>query len=158
MEGFPADFPSIQQVSIWSLAAASLLDYTVYHIFSMQVPGRLGLLVTLNLILMNVYNSVNAPTKRGFSFIEVWLLGVEIPILVGILEYGMILSVRKYKSKKKATSVINVRTAQSPKILADEEFDWNSLSKSLDKWTFIGSILFIMIFNIVYWSVALNIE
>ena len=124
----------------------------------MQVPGRLGLLVTLNLILMNVYNSVNAPTKRGFSFIEVWLLGVEIPFLVGILEYGMILSVRKYKSKKKATSVINVRTAQSPKILADEEFDWNSLSKSLDKWTFIGSILFIMIFNIVYWSVALNIE
>ena len=124
----------------------------------MQVPGRLGLLVTLNLILMNVYNSVNAPTKRGFSFIEVWLLGVEIPFLVGILEYGMLLSVRKYKSKKKATSVINVRTAQSPKILADEEFDWNSLSKSLDKWTFIGSILFIMIFNIVYWSVALNIE
>ena len=124
----------------------------------MQVPGRLGLLVTLNLILMNVYNSVNAPTKRGFSFIEVWLLGVEIPFLVGILEYGMILSVRKYKSKKKATSVINVRTAQSPKILADEEFDWNSLSKSLDKWTFIGSILFIIIFNIVYWSVALNIE
>ena len=124
----------------------------------MQVPGRLGLLVTLNLILMNVYNSVNAPTKRGFSFIEVWLLGVEIPFLVGILEYGMILSVRKYKSKKKATSVINVRTAQSPKILADEEFDWNSLSKSLDKWTFIGSILFIVIFNIVYWSVALNIE
>ena len=124
----------------------------------MQVPGRLGLLVTLNLILMNVYNSVNAPTKRGFSFIEVWLLGVEIPFLVGILEYGMILSVRKYKSKKKATSVINVRTAQSPKILADEEFDWNSLSKSLDKWTFIGSILFLMIFNIVYWSVALNIE
>ena len=107
---------------------------------------------------MNVYNSVNAPTKRGFSFIEVWLLGVEIPILVGILEYGMILSVRKYKSKKKGTSVINVRTSQSPKILADEEFDWNSLSKSLDKWTFIGSILFLMIFNIVYWSVALNIE
>ena len=124
----------------------------------MQVPGRLGLLVTLNLILMNVYNSVNAPTKRGFSFIEVWLLGVEIPFLVGILEYGMILSVRKYKSKKKATSVINVRNSQSPKILADDEFDWNSLSKSLDKWTFIGSILFIMIFNIVYWSVALNIE
>ena len=92
----------------------------------MQVPGRLGLLVTLNLILMNVYNSVNAPTKRGFSFIEVWLLGVEIPFLVGILEYGMILSVKKYKSKKKVTSVINVKTSQNQ---ADEEFDRNSLSK-----------------------------
>ena len=121
----------------------------------MQVPGRLGLLVTLNLILMNVYNSVNAPTKRGFSFIEVWLLCVEIPILVGILEYGIILSVKKYKSKKKVTSVINVKTSQNQ---ADEEFDRNSLSKSLDKWTFIGSIIFIAIFNIVYWSVALNIE
>ena len=107
---------------------------------------------------MNVYNSVNAPTKRGFSFIEVWLLGVEIPILVGILEYGLILSVKKYKSKKKGASIINVRTSQSQTILVEEEFDWNSLSKSLDKWTFIGSILFLMIFNIVYWSVALNIE
>ena len=138
-----------------SLAAASLMDPTVCHIFCMQVPGRLGLLVTLNLILMNVYNSVNAPTKRGFSFIEVWLLCVEIPILVGILEYGIILSVKKYKSKKKVTSVINVKTSQNQ---ADEEFDRNSLSKSLDKWTFIGSIIFIAIFNIVYWSVALNIE
>ena len=127
----------------------------------MQVPGRLGLLVTLNLIVMNVYNSVNAPTKRGFSFIEVWMLGVQIPILVGILEYGIILSVRKYKSHKKVISVINVRTSQSflrQKIQADEEFDWNSLSRSLDKWTFIGSILFIITFNIVYWSVALLIE
>ena len=70
----------------------------------MQVPGRLGLLVTLNLIVMNVYNSVNAPTKRGFSFIEVWMLGVQIPILVGILEYGMILSVRKYKSHMKTNT------------------------------------------------------
>ena len=134
------------------------MDYTVCHIFCMQVPGRLGLLVTLNLILMNVYNSVNAPTKRGFSFIEVWLLGVEIPILVGILEYGIILSVRKYKSKKKVTSVINVKSVLGPMIQANEDLEWNSLSKSLDKWTFIGSILFIMIFNIVYWSVALNIE
>ena len=127
----------------------------------MQVPGRLGLLVTLNLIVMNVYNSVNAPTKRGFSFIEVWMLGVQIPILVGILEYGIILSVRKYKSHMKVTSVINVRTSQSflrPRIEENEEIDWNSLSRSLDKWTFIGSILFIITFNIVYWSVALLIE
>ena len=42
-----------------------------------QVPGRMGLLVTLHLISSNVYNSLNAPQKRGFSYIEVWMIGAQ---------------------------------------------------------------------------------
>ena len=58
--------------------------------FNFKVPGRLGLLITLDLIATNTYNSVKAPEKRGFSYLEIWMLGVQIPILLAIFEYGMI--------------------------------------------------------------------
>jgi hypothetical protein len=97
------------------------------------VPGRLGLLVTLYLIATNVYNSVTAPTQRGFSFIEIWMIGVQIPILTGVVEYGILLAMKKY-----------------------HKVEMNSVSKTVDMWTFSGSLLFIMIFNMIYWSMGLQ--
>ena len=61
-----------------------------------QVPGRLGLLITLYLIATNVYNSINAPSQRGFSYIEIWMIGIQFPMLVGIIEYGILLAMKKY--------------------------------------------------------------
>ena len=45
----------------------------------------MGLLITVNLIAWNVYGSTNAPPKRGFSFIELWMTGVQSTILLAIL-------------------------------------------------------------------------
>lgn len=53
------------------------------------------MLVSLYLILMNTYNTVDAPSGRGFSHIEVWLLGCQIPIIFAILEYGLILTLQR---------------------------------------------------------------
>ena len=47
-------------------------------------------------IATNVYNSVKAPAKRGFSYIEIWMIGVQIPIPLGILEYAILLALKKY--------------------------------------------------------------
>ena len=60
-----------------------------------KVPGRMGMIVTLYLISANVYNSVNAPNGRGFSYIEIWMLGSQFPILLALFEYGLILLVKK---------------------------------------------------------------
>ena len=62
--------------------------------------GRLALLITMDLILKSVYNSVNAPTHRGFSYIEIWMIGVQIPILIGIFEHGFLLAMKKYYQSK----------------------------------------------------------
>ena len=63
------------------------------------VPGRMGLLVTLFLISSNVYNSLNAPQGRGFSYIEIWLIGAQGPILLAIVEYGIILAWKQHSKK-----------------------------------------------------------
>ena len=54
----------------------------------------------MDLILKSVYNSVNAPTHRGFSYIEIWMVGVEIPILIGIVNHGFLLAMKKYYQSK----------------------------------------------------------
>lgn len=51
------------------------------------------MIVTLYLILINTYTSVAAPNGRGFSFFEIWYVGVQIPIVFAFLEYGIILYV-----------------------------------------------------------------
>ena len=63
-----------------------------YFIDPDVVPGRMGLLVTLFLISSNTYNSLNIPQDRGFSYIEIWLIGTQGNILVALFEYAFILA------------------------------------------------------------------
>ena len=50
----------------------------------------------LYLIQINTYNSAKVPPKRGFSSIEVWFVGMQVPILIAIFEYGVLLAMKKF--------------------------------------------------------------
>ena len=56
----------------------------------------MGMLVTLYLMLINSHNSVEAPSGRGFSNLEIWFVAVQIPIAFGIIEYGAILAMKRF--------------------------------------------------------------
>ena len=60
-----------------------------------QLAGRMGMIVTLSLISTNSYNSLEAPADRGFSFLEIWMLGTHFPILFAIIEYSTVLALEK---------------------------------------------------------------
>ena len=98
------------------------------------------MIVTLYLISANVYNSVDAPKTRGFSYIEIWMFGSQFPILLALLEYGFVLYIKKV-----------VKTS-----------DWNETKKfdekikTLDLSTMIFSFCSFMIFASIYWIVALT--
>ena len=77
----------------------ALLSMISYFISPEVVPGRMGLLVTLFLIASNVYNSLDAPPGRGFSYVEVWLIGAEGTIFIALLEYGFVLAWQRHASK-----------------------------------------------------------
>ena len=101
----------------------------------------MGLVVTLFLITVNVYNSVDAPPNRGFSYIELWMVGMQLPIIVAIVEYIVILGLTRYL-KYKDTS----------RIYATENFkrnlDWILY---VDVITFTVSIIYYVLFFILYW-------
>ena len=102
-------------------------------------------MITLDLIAMNTYNSVKAPPGRGFSYIEIWLVGIQIPILLAIVEYGILLVLKRCNRTK------NEVTEFEPK---KEKKDLDRIGKTIDKWTFLVSFSFIIIFNFIYWSMA----
>ena len=59
----------------------------------------MGMILTLYLIHVNVYNSVDAPQSRGFSYIEIWMIGTQVPIILALMEYGFVLYWKKYANK-----------------------------------------------------------
>ena len=59
----------------------------------------MGMIVTLYLISANVYNSVEAPDGRGFSYIEKWMIGTQFPILLALCQYGFVLHLKKVDKK-----------------------------------------------------------
>ena len=103
-----------------------------------QVPGRMGLLVTLYLITFNVYVSTSstiAPPNRGFSYIEVWMFGVLVTISFAIMEYFFILAYIRKNRYTKSYDVI-------------EKIDFGSL---------VFNLTFFTSFVIFYWLRGLDI-
>ena len=100
----------------------------------------MGMIVTLYLISANVYNSVDAPKNRGFSYIEIWMLGSQVPILVALLEYGYVLYLKK---------VVKISNQDEMKIFEDK-------IKKLDLVTMIFSFCSFTMFASIYWIVTLT--
>jgi len=62
------------------------------------VPGRMALLITLFLVLINIFNNVttNSPKAEGLTAIEIWMLACILFVFGALIEYAMIL----YKKQK----------------------------------------------------------
>ena len=104
----------------------------------------MGMIVTLYLISENVYNSIHAPTVRGFSYIEVWILGTQAPILLALLEYGFILHLKKTSKMETTDEIQNINHD-------DSEADLDDKIKMLDYATMIISLISISTFVSIYW-------
>ena len=74
----------------------SKLALISYSIPVDSVPGRMGLLITLYFITTNIYVNTIAPSTRGISHMDIWIIGAKIPIQIGIFQYGIILSISRF--------------------------------------------------------------
>ena len=101
----------------------------------------MGMIVTLYLIHTNVYNSVDAPHGRGFSCIEIWMIGTQIPILVALTEYGFVLYWKKVAEK---TNQIQPKNENKSFPDLDERI------KKLDLITMICSVIYLFLFTFFY--------
>ena len=108
----------------------------------------MGMVLTLYLISANVYNSVDAPHNRGFSYIELWMLGAQFPILIALLEYGYILYLYKFAEK----SDIKVQPMDQKK----SNPDLDKKIRRLDFVTMIISFFSFVTFASIYWIIAVH--
>ena len=76
------------------------------------------------------------------------MLGTQITILGGIIEYGFLLAITKY-GKKLKNAIIPLDNEISQQKKSEE-----NLAKKIDRFAFIGSLIFMILFNITYWTVV----
>ena len=107
----------------------------------------MGMILTLYLISSNVYSSVNAPYDRGFSYIEVWILGTQLPILLAFFEYGYVLYLKKVETKVREQN--QVMNPSDPEPTLDDKI------KKMDFATMIISFVFYVTFASIYWIILL---
>ena len=129
----------------------------------------MGMIVTLYLISANVYNSVEAPNDRGFSYIELWMVGTQFPILLALCEYGIVLYLKKVE--KSCRLVTCPATALSMKLkrpndrsppelnanqmlnLDEPKPDLDERIKKLDFATMLFSLIYFITFVLLYLTV-----
>ena len=88
-------------------ATLSLISYLIKPEI---VPGRMGMLVILFLIFTNIHATLEGPSSRGFSYIEVWYVGMFIPIIMAITEYATVLAIMKYKTENEYETIVFGKT------------------------------------------------
>ena len=77
--------------------------------------------------------------------------GMQLPILGGVAEYGILLAITKYGDNFK--NGVQISDSKLGNKLINEK-DWNYRGKQIDKWAFVVSLTFMILFNIMYWTVV----
>ena len=98
--------------------------------------------------LQNLLKNFRAPPERGFSYVELWMAGMQIPILGAVIEYSTILGLRKYsfKNEIETTKVYNMQAEEASKM----KLRWD---KKVDMASFVLSLTYFLIFCIFYWLI-----
>ena len=84
------------------------------------------------------------------------MAGVQITLLLAIVEYGAILAVKKYYRPQNSSKNVQVTSVTSGNIKPSKlEINWDidELCKKMDIFTFFCSLTFIMTFCVVYWTI-----
>ena len=119
------------------------------------------MIITLWLILVNVYSAVDAPSGRGFSNIEIWIMGVSFPIQLALIEYGFILYLKKrgFDDQNQKFSADHSKGTHSKlskfghQKMVPVKPDFNEKIKMLDFVTMIASLTCFLIFALLYWFI-----
>ena len=120
----------------------------IYQFFIHQATDRMMLLLTMLLISTTNYVAVEAPPKRGMSYIEIWIIGMQIPTLIAIFETGFVLlQYRKQQKLQKSVRPMGFH---------------EKTSKAIDIRLYdivTGRILiaYFLLFQIIYWMVSLSL-
>ena len=86
------------------------------------------------------------------------MTGVQTTLLLAIVEYGVILAIKKYHRPQSSSKTVHVSTAINsgnikPNNRHENNWDIDEMCKKVDVFTFFCSLTFIVIFTVVYWII-----
>ena len=121
------------------------------------VPGRMGLLVTIFLVLINIFNGAksSAPVSASLNAEDVYLVFCIGQVFLALVEYSMILYIEKIKNpytsiKPKSTTMT---TSMEHTTKVQTFFQPYSFRIKLDAVSFVTFPVLFIVFNITYWAI-----
>jgi len=128
------------------------------------VPGRMALLVTLFLVLINIFNSVReqAPISSRLNAVDLYLVVCIFLVFGALIEYAIILLLLKKRRKPRRTideGLKNLFNGDANQPLERRKPQYNdslsahkqALCDNIDAWSLWLSPPIFFIFNLVYW-------
>ena len=122
------------------------------------VPGRMGLLLTTLLVLINIFTGVKsrAPQSTTLNAVDVYLIICIVQVFFALMEYAVVLFLESYKGHLLSPSKVT-KGANPPAIPNNAHgraLAWNEQHSSMNKLDSLSLCIFplvFIIFNFVYW-------
>jgi len=138
------------------------------------VPGRMAMLVTLFLVIINIFNSVReqAPISSRLNAVDLYLVICIFFVFAALIEYAVILLLLKKRRKPRRTIdeglqtlFINGGTSQAkreetkkPHIDVGLTARKQALVDNIDAWAMWISPPIFIVFNIIYWIAYRHVD
>ena len=115
------------------------------------VPGRMGLIITIFLVLINIFNGIksHSPVSPTLNAVDIYLVGCIGQVFLVLSEYAIVLSKDTFGFAFKSIETKSSENDGASKAWSDNKFSRNKLDIIS---IFIFPIIFV-VFNIIYWSI-----
>ena len=110
------------------------------------IPGRMGLLFSLLLCLVNIFNSTIYAAPKNAVGITHWILSCILFIVLAILEYALLIAYKKYKKAGKIAG--NNRMS---KLRSGDDESIEKLSKQMDRSMILILPPVFCVFGLLFW-------
>ena len=133
------------------------------------VPARMGLLVTIFLVLINIFNAAKgkAPTSRNLNAVDLYLIVCIGLVFIALMEFAIVLFVNRKNEGKvpeemKENSHLNCHdksmTSNEGKKIEISKNGWMqkpSIFNSFDRISIFAFPTFFIVFNVIYFIIYL---
>ena len=116
------------------------------------VPGRIGLLVTIFLVLVNIFNRVqsNAPVSKSLNAVDLYLIVCIGHVFLALSEYAIVLFLAKHNRGIKTETRNNMKRDSTRFGISLKQESVGQQNTKLDKMSLIVFPFCFIVFNIAY--------
>ena len=129
-----------------------LLSWVSFVIPPKAIPGRMALLITLILVLVNMFGTVidkRPPTNS--TVLDIWMIGCLLFVFGSLMAYAALLLHRRFQIGKNLFSIVKRVAPADKQSTNTEDKDAYDDYKQWDLHFLIAFPLVAFIFNLIYW-------
>ena len=132
-----------------------ILSWVSFAIPPEVIPGRMTLLITLVLVLVNKFGTVIEKRPRtNVTVLDIWMIGCLIFVSGALMAYAVLLLHQRFIMGNDLISTVKTVAPADNKFQDSNKSKGNNHYKEWDRYSLIGFPLTALIFNLIYWPVV----